>query len=73
MYHLTMANVPQVVHVPQVGNPCLRLREGMSSDFHVVVLALEVLILITVTLGELIDADAVLLKIVQYLQQQTQW
>ena len=25
MYHLTMANVPPVVHVPQVWNPCSRL------------------------------------------------
>ena len=24
MYHLTMANVPPVVHVSQVGNPCHR-------------------------------------------------
>ena len=27
IYHLSMANVPPAVHVPQVGNPCARQPE----------------------------------------------
>jgi len=34
MYPYRQANAPLWVHVPQVGNPCYRLRHGENRDAH---------------------------------------